>query len=345
MEILNSFECIQKKYPDLPPPLYLIGGYAHAITSLSLEIIMKFLNKVHSGEVPAAATTQIYECVVKGNFCQAKCLLDSSVLEVPLEEEPDTFFIKMRESCLLPPQLAVSLSSYCDSDVAKRLHNEDLLALRKHKTEVAFQLKKSEELAHVLAHEQPLQRDTEAIKCSLCAQDIEEGLFKLEKCPHSFHRPCISVKLVELIKARTFPIVCPLQSCLKQFHDLEIKSLLDEDWKDKYDTSVLSHYSRGTVHEVSCPRPHCKNTSLVIGNLVRITCSCCKHDFCSQCYVPFHSGLTCEEYLEDAKRNLRTCPGCQGKCNSSLFQRILIHCQCGREFCSFCLQEGCSCTN
>ena len=195
----------------------------------------------------------------------------------------------------------------------------------------------------------------------------------LSLCEHFFHKSCLISYLKSRIEELWMPLVCPDIACKTEIGDLDLKDLLSAVDYTKY-----SNFALDAVIDVQkdfswCPTPDCKFAFVYVvsENNGRederkeeghggheLDCPVCKKHYCLRCKVPFHDGMTCEEYqvthdvdkldaafYEFAQgQKFKQCPHC-----AYWVERAEgcdhMRCRCGNAFCYKCggIYGACEC--
>ncbi|KAF9111405.1 hypothetical protein BGX27_004981 [Mortierella sp. AM989] len=182
---------------------------------------------------------------------------------------------------------------------------------------------------------------------SLSSKDI--GI--VMPCDHGLCVSCLQSLLTNATKTpqARFPTLCPQPGCRTpiptEFAELVLDSETLEVW---YRKLAEVH----VANKVCCPKPECRSIiDLDDRDGTAVACPECGSSFCASCAVPFHRGMTCEQYQTQSQgdsseedramlrlvqdRHWRHCPGCrfviekQQGCNHMV-------CHCGQSFCYAC---------
>ncbi|CAO3565231.1 unnamed protein product [Mortierella alpina] len=170
------------------------------------------------------------------------------------------------------------------------------------------------------------------------------------------HGLCLSCLQSFLTNAATqhqarFPTLCPQPGCRTPIPTESAELVLDPETLEIWYRKLAEIY---VANKVCCPRPECRSIiDLDDRDGTAVTCPECKSSFCAACAVPFHRGLSCEQYQAQSQggdseedramlqlvrdRHWRHCPSCrfviekQQGCNHMV-------CHCGQSFCYKCGQ-------
>lgn len=91
--------------------------------------------------------------------------------------------------------------------------------------------------------------------------------------------------------------MCPEDKCGKEIHSKDLNELLDQEAQSKFVNNSFSHYVSHHQDEIShCPTPDCQNVFIYDDDDPNFTCEVCNKNYCLNCRVDFHKGMSCEEY-------------------------------------------------
>ncbi|CAG8830642.1 17939_t:CDS:2, partial [Racocetra persica] len=165
--------------------------------------------------------------------------------------------------------------------------------------------------------------------CRVCYNSTSEYPSTSDSCDHE-HSICSAcvVKHIrsEIFKGNVVNIVCPSANCEVVLGYCDIKRLIPRDLFERYGLFLLRHVIRQLEDFRWCKRQGCgwgqEHSS---GDEAPImTCHACKFKTCYTCDVPWHEGITCEEFkqrMEDDPhgaannayhdRHTKQCPKCK----------------------------------
>ncbi|KAA8542025.1 hypothetical protein F0562_023177 [Nyssa sinensis] len=177
------------------------------------------------------------------------------------------------------------------------------------------------------SHPEPMDVATEAGQsshciCEICVEEKEvDEMFRNEYCHHSFCTDCISKHVATKIQESIHVVTCPGLNC---------KGVLEPD-TCRDCSAMLVNDNVEVIRESECP--------------------ICRRLFCAQCYVPWHSGVECEEFQglhenERAREDLMVrelardkkwmrCPHCKFFVEKTE-GCVHLTCRCGFQFCYAC---------
>ncbi|KAF7843167.1 putative E3 ubiquitin-protein ligase RNF217 [Senna tora] len=201
------------------------------------------------------------------------------------------------------------------------------------------------------------QVESPQITCEICAETkCSTQFFTNHTCHHSFCTECVTKQVETKIQQRISVVSCLALDC-KAFLQLEdcrpiLPKHLLESWQDVLCESLFLQ-----VPKSYCPFKDCCAILLreekEEESLRECECPLCHRLFCARCYVPWHSGVECEEFervngivgeredrlmreLADEK-NWRKCPNCNFFVEKKSGCQHII-CRCKFEFCYKCGQ-------
>lgn len=170
-------------------------------------------------------------------------------------------------------------------------------------------------------------------------------------CDHGLCLSCLQSFLLNATQnpQARFPTVCPQPGCRTPIPTESAEWVLDRETLEIWYRKLAEIH---VANKVCCPLPECRSiVDLDDRDGTAVTCPECRNSFCASCAVPFHRGLTCEQYREQTQggqteedramlqlvqdRHWRHCPSCrfviekQQGCNHMV-------CHCGQSFCYAC---------
>ena len=143
--------------------------------------------------------------------------------------------------------------------------------------------------------------------CEICAEKREvDEMFKSGKCTHTFCSYCISKHVAVKIQENTRSVTCPAVSCGLVLEVDECRGVVAREVMERWD-EVRTETLIPAAQKFYCPFMDC--SAMLVddneGEAVRESeCPVCRRLFCAACYVPWHSGVECEEYrmMEEDER-------------------------------------------
>ncbi|KAK8514196.1 hypothetical protein V6N13_063101 [Hibiscus sabdariffa] len=193
--------------------------------------------------------------------------------------------------------------------------------------------------------------------CEICVERKEsEAMFTTGRCLHSYCRDCISKHVWTRVEQSKTIITCPGENCRAVLELDTCRPLLPEAvvhrWEDALCLEFINASQRFYCPFMDCSAPLLNDDE---GEVIRESeCPFCHRLFCAQCYVPWHTGIGCEDFQrlnedergredlmvrELAMENKWTrCP----KCNYYVERTEgcpHMTCRCNFEFCYGCGEE------
>ncbi|KAK3313138.1 hypothetical protein B0H66DRAFT_387035 [Apodospora peruviana] len=165
----------------------------------------------------------------------------------------------------------------------------------------------------------------------------------------------MKAKLEELGRDVADNMPCPSEECQRKLSYDEVKLYAGKETAERYDKYLLLKSISQLPNFRWCSRGGCENGQLYEDEDEMISCDECGYGMCFQHQVPWHYGLTCEEYnsqkehgdpsfqdtQEWIKENSKLCPG-EG-CGINIVKGdACFHMTCttcGHEFCWECLSD------
>uniref|UniRef100_A0A1D1ZHY9 RBR-type E3 ubiquitin transferase n=1 Tax=Anthurium amnicola TaxID=1678845 RepID=A0A1D1ZHY9_9ARAE len=211
--------------------------------------------------------------------------------------------------------------------------------------------------------------------CSVCCEKKHSSQMVTMNCSHKFCSHCMVIYVQGKLQASQVPVRCPQSRCNYYISPSECKSFLPVDCYDSFERTLVVAEAHN-LERIRCPFPNCSvllspNQSTTGGNSSNqldtncIECPECHRLVCTDCGVPWHLSMTCEEYrnLPSEERdaaditlhrlangnNWRSCQQC-GRMIERTQGCYYMTCWCGHEFCYSCGaeyrdgQQTCQCT-
>lgn len=193
--------------------------------------------------------------------------------------------------------------------------------------------------------------------CEICADRKDsDQMFKTESCVHSFCSDCIGKHVATKIQESITTVTCPGLDCKSVIELDACREVLPKDVLDRWDEALCEALFGS--QRFYCPFKDCSAMLLndnEEGEAIRESeCPFCHRLFCAVCYVPWHSGVDCEEFQrlnEDERgrddlmlrelvkeKKWRRCPHCK-----YFVERtdgcLHMTCRCTSQFCYGCGAE------
>ncbi|KAH0452976.1 hypothetical protein IEQ34_017300 [Dendrobium chrysotoxum] len=188
--------------------------------------------------------------------------------------------------------------------------------------------------------------------CRICMQSKPlYKFFSIKGCMHSYCSRCLRAYIKTKVNMKATLIKCPDPACKdSELEPLACKLIITKEVFDRW-CDVLSESSVRV--KFYCPFKDC--SALLIDErgqevMQESECPHCHRLFCAHCGVPWHSGLSCSEFLETENEEDKTliklaqknqwqrCPKCKfyvERTSGCMF----IQCRCGATFCYGCASQ------
>ncbi|XP_044970994.1 uncharacterized protein LOC123431233 isoform X2 [Hordeum vulgare subsp. vulgare] len=201
--------------------------------------------------------------------------------------------------------------------------------------------------------------DGDLFYCNICMEMVPRTLkFSVNSCGHAFCASCVTQYVAAKLDNNVARIECPDPGCkcgvveLERCHDIISPDVLDK-WGFLLCESVLG------TKRIYCPYRECSAPLLADGEsgvavVAEAECPHCHRLFCARCAVPWHGGITCNEFQklgqdergpEDfllrslvGREGWQRCPKCQMYVEKSEGCNY-IKCRCGYSFCYRCASK------
>lgn len=195
-----------------------------------------------------------------------------------------------------------------------------------------------------------------SITCEICADEkLTSAMFRLLGCTHSFCTECMAKYVASKLQDNITSIKCPVTGCQGFLEPQHCCPILPKQVFDRWGDALCEAVILGS-EKFYCPFMDC--SALLIDDrcgrnevIIQSECPECNRLFCVECKVPWHPGITCEEFrklgndersnedimlmnLAKKKKWIR-CPRCKfyvERTEGCLF----IKCRCGHSFCYNC---------
>ncbi|CAA0842153.1 RING/U-box superfamily protein [Striga hermonthica] len=140
--------------------------------------------------------------------------------------------------------------------------------------------------------------------CEICADEKpNEESFGISGCHHSYCANCVIRYVVSKLEDNIVSIKCPVPGCIGLLEPQHCQSILPEQVFDQWGYALCEAAILDT-EKFYCPFKDCsallfceeKGKNKVNVAAVASVCSYCKRDFCAKCMLPWHFGLTCDEF-------------------------------------------------
>ena len=213
----------------------------------------------------------------------------------------------------------------------------------------ALEIQEKEDLEKLSNEDQKFQIK----KCEICLEDF--SLLDITNyflnCNCVLHNTCFDNMVKAAVESNNLPVKCP--NCKIPVHPNFVEDSLrnaNPQLLDKYEHFSMNNFLMNNNDEYSsCPTPGCDYMFFFNPGENNFLCPMCNKNYCLNCKVEWHKGMTCQEYKDSRDVNklddkfyqfvkgakFKMCPKCkywveknQG-CNH-------MRCRCGADFCYKC---------
>ncbi|CAO2188435.1 unnamed protein product [Urochloa humidicola] len=209
--------------------------------------------------------------------------------------------------------------------------------------------------------------------CSICMEPMAPGAAHRggADCAHAFCGACLSGHVRAKLESGGgggAVVRCPDASCAGALDAELCRGALPSDVFERWCAALCESMFLG-ARRTYCPFPDCSEMMVADDDgggaeecVTQSECQGCRRLFCARCLVPWHAGVSCEEFarlgegeraredllLVEAARegNWKRCPRCRFYVEKSS-GCLHITCRCGFEFCYGCskpwalIHDGC----
>ncbi|XP_039816841.1 probable E3 ubiquitin-protein ligase ARI9 [Panicum virgatum] len=209
--------------------------------------------------------------------------------------------------------------------------------------------------------------------CSICMEPMAPAAAHRggAACAHAFCRACLSGHVRAKLESGGgggggAVVRCPDASCAAAFDPELCRAALPPEVFERWCRALCESLFLG-ARRTYCPFPDCSEMMVADDGggeecVTQSECQGCRRLFCARCGVPWHAGVSCEEFarlgegerarddllLVEAARegNWKRCPRCRFYVEKSS-GCLHITCRCGFEFCYGCckpwalIHDGC----
>ncbi|XVF74206.1 hypothetical protein PTKIN_Ptkin13bG0091800 [Pterospermum kingtungense] len=148
--------------------------------------------------------------------------------------------------------------------------------------------------------EEPIKAGESSLSfCEICVERKEtDQMFSTETCVHSYCFDCISKHVLARVEESIAIITCPGVNCRAVLELDACRPVLPEVVVHRWEDALCQEFINSS-QRFYCPFRDCSAPLLNDdgGELIRESeCPFCHRLFCAQCYVPWHSGVECEDF-------------------------------------------------
>ncbi|CAA0836917.1 RING/U-box superfamily protein [Striga hermonthica] len=192
--------------------------------------------------------------------------------------------------------------------------------------------------------------------CEICADEKpNREKFSILGCDHSYCSDCVRKYVASKLQNNVVSIGCPVSGCRGTLEPQHCRSILPDQVFDRWGEALCEAVILAS-EKFYCPFKDC--SALLVddscggnGVMAESECPNCNRLFCVQCKVPWHFGISCDDFrklradergsedimLVNLAKNMRwmRCPKCRfyvEKSEGCLFMK----CRCGHGFCYNC---------
>jgi hypothetical protein len=137
-------------------------------------------------------------------------------------------------------------------------------------------------------------------ECPFCFEDDIKDPIELT-CGHMYCRECVVGWFTSQIDEKKIEIVC--DTCRVAVEQWVLESILPPDVFEKYTRFSLDKVLESEFSIFHCPNKDCHNVFAVEEGVKHVKCPKCVKNYCMECMVGWHTGVTCAKYQEWASEN------------------------------------------
>lgn len=204
----------------------------------------------------------------------------------------------------------------------------------------------------------PVSIDLPPVLCKLCLGEVpSRDVVHIKQCDCSFCTECMKAYVEFEIAEGAYDISCPDAQCPSQgvLQQDEIKRLVGSDLLEKHKKYRLNREVELDKSRTWCPRAGCETVCSLCPTQrcqpQSVYCPTCSTDFCSNCKLEWHEGLTCEEYGKQLAKEgkaeepgipfdsdlIKCCPMCNVPIEKDEGCAQMMCKRCKHVFCWYCL--------
>ncbi|CAH1366358.1 probable E3 ubiquitin-protein ligase RNF144A isoform X1 [Tenebrio molitor] len=203
----------------------------------------------------------------------------------------------------------------------------------------------------------PILKET-LLLCKLCLAEVpSKDACCIEDCKCSFCAECMRFYVKFEIAEGAYDISCPDAQCPSKgvLHEEEIKRLAGDDLFEKHKKYRLNREVELDKNRTWCPRAGCETVCKLCPTQQchpqSVHCPNCTTDFCSNCKLEWHEGLTCESNNKKLAKEgkveepgipfnsdlIKCCPMCNVPIEKDEGCAQMMCKRCKHVFCWYCL--------
>ncbi|KAJ8948811.1 hypothetical protein NQ318_013463, partial [Aromia moschata] len=204
----------------------------------------------------------------------------------------------------------------------------------------------------------PVPPEDPPLLCKLCLAEMPStSIMHIQQCNCSFCAECMKAYVEFEIAEGAYEISCPDAQCQSQgvLQQEEIKRLAGNDLLEKHKKYRLNREVELDKTRTWCPRAGCETVCTLCPTHrcapQSVFCPTCSTDFCSNCKLEWHEGLSCEEYSKQLSKEgkaeepgipfdsdlIKCCPMCNVPIEKDEGCAQMMCKRCKHVFCWYCL--------
>lgn len=174
-------------------------------------------------------------------------------------------------------------------------------------------------------------------ECSVCFDELPANeMLVLNECYHTFCLDCLGGFIgaqinnlnVQVDKNGDVGIYCPWKGCKRMLDLTDVQRCVSEDQFERLDTILRDIAIARLGDIVWCRTTDCPSAMVQYEDSNMYICYVCKGTICIECEIPYHSGMSCEEFENGNifdNPNTKKCPSCSapieknGGCNHMVY--------------------------
>ncbi|XP_050293584.1 E3 ubiquitin-protein ligase RNF144A isoform X2 [Anthonomus grandis grandis] len=153
------------------------------------------------------------------------------------------------------------------------------------------------------------------ILCKLCLDEVPLlCVSRIRQCDCAFCLKCMKSYVEFEISEGAYDISCPDAQCSSQgvLEEDEIQRLVGSDLLEKHNKYRLNREIELDKSRMWCPRAGCETVCRLCPTQPcspqSVQCPTCSTDFCSNCKLEWHEGVTCDEHTKRLAKEGKTIP-------------------------------------
>ncbi|XP_018567780.1 E3 ubiquitin-protein ligase RNF144A [Anoplophora glabripennis] len=204
----------------------------------------------------------------------------------------------------------------------------------------------------------PVPPEDPPVLCKLCLAEVpSNNVMRILQCDCAFCTECMKAYVEFEISEGAYEISCPDAQCPSQgvLQQEEIKRLAGSDLLEKHKKYRLNREVELDKTRTWCPRAGCETVCSMCPTQKcapqSVFCPTCTTDFCSNCKLEWHEGLSCDDYGKQLAKEGKTeepgipfdsdlikcCPMCNVPIEKDEGCAQMMCKRCKHVFCWYCL--------